>query len=45
MPIPPVHLSQNAFVFSEPNTVCGEIYRYAKVCRVSNVIRPYMEAL
>jgi hypothetical protein len=21
------------------------IYRYAKVCRVSNVIRPYMEAL
>jgi predicted transcriptional regulator of viral defense system len=22
-----------------------EIYRYAKVCRVSNVIRPYMEAL
>jgi predicted transcriptional regulator of viral defense system len=23
----------------------AEIYRYAKVCRVSNVIRPYMEAL
>jgi predicted transcriptional regulator of viral defense system len=23
----------------------NEIYRYAKVCRVSNVIRPYMEAL
>jgi predicted transcriptional regulator of viral defense system len=23
----------------------SEIYRYAKVCRVSNVIRPYMEAL
>jgi hypothetical protein len=22
-----------------------EIYRYAKVCRVGNVIRPYMEAL
>ena len=22
-----------------------EIYHYAKVCRVSNVIRPYMEAL
>jgi predicted transcriptional regulator of viral defense system len=22
-----------------------EVYRYAKVCRVSNVIRPYMEAL
>ena len=22
-----------------------EIYRYAKICRVSNVIRPYMEAL
>jgi len=23
----------------------NEIYRYAKVCRVSNIIRPYMEAL
>ena len=23
----------------------NEIYRYAKMCRVSNVIRPYMEAL
>jgi hypothetical protein len=23
----------------------NEIYRYAKVCRVSNVIRPYTEAL
>jgi predicted transcriptional regulator of viral defense system len=23
----------------------NEIYRYAKVCRVSNVIRPYMESL
>jgi hypothetical protein len=23
----------------------NEIYRYAKVCRVSNVIRLYMEAL
>jgi predicted transcriptional regulator of viral defense system len=23
----------------------NEIYRYAKVCRVSNVIRPYIEAL
>ena len=23
----------------------NEIYRYARVCRVSNVIRPYMEAL
>ena len=23
----------------------NEIYRYAKVCRVSNVIRPYMETL
>ena len=22
-----------------------EVYRYAKICRVSNVIRPYMEAL
>ncbi|MBZ5687064.1 MAG: type IV toxin-antitoxin system AbiEi family antitoxin domain-containing protein [Acidobacteriia bacterium] len=23
----------------------NEIYRYAKICRVSNVLRPYMEAL
>ncbi len=23
----------------------NEVYRYAKICRVSNVIRPYMEAL
>jgi predicted transcriptional regulator of viral defense system len=23
----------------------NEIYHFAKVCRVSNVIRPYMEAL
>jgi predicted transcriptional regulator of viral defense system len=23
----------------------NEIYRYARICRVSNVIRPYMEAL
>jgi len=23
----------------------GEIYRYAKICRVGNVIRPYVEAL
>ena len=23
----------------------NEIYRYAKICRVSNVIRPYMEAM
>jgi predicted transcriptional regulator of viral defense system len=23
----------------------NEIYRYAKVCRVSNVIRPFMESL
>ena len=26
-------------------TTANEIYRYAKICRVSNVIRPYMEAL
>jgi hypothetical protein len=25
--------------------IVNEIYHYAKVCRVSNVIRPYMEAL
>jgi hypothetical protein len=23
----------------------NDIYRYAKICRVSNVIRPYMESL
>ena len=23
----------------------NDIYRYAKICRVRNVIRPYMEAL
>lgn len=23
----------------------NDIYRYAKICRVSNVIRPYLEAL
>jgi hypothetical protein len=23
----------------------NEIYRYAKTCRVNNVIRPYMDAL
>ena len=23
----------------------NEVYRYAKICRVSNIIRPYMEAL
>jgi hypothetical protein len=23
----------------------NDIHRYAKICRVSNVIRPYMEAL
>jgi predicted transcriptional regulator of viral defense system len=23
----------------------NEVYRYAKVCRVSHIIRPYMEAL
>jgi predicted transcriptional regulator of viral defense system len=29
----------------EKKAAVNEIYRYAKVCRVSNVIRPYMEAL
>lgn len=29
----------------EKKATVNEIYRYAKVCRVSNVIRPYMEAL
>jgi predicted transcriptional regulator of viral defense system len=29
----------------QKKTNVNEIYRYAKVCRVSNVIRPYMEAL
>ena len=29
----------------QKKTTINEIYRYAKICRVSNVIRPYMEAL
>jgi predicted transcriptional regulator of viral defense system len=29
----------------EQKASVNEIYRYARVCRVSNVIRPYMEAL
>ncbi len=29
----------------QKKTNVNEIYRYAKICRVSNVIRPYMEAL
>lgn len=29
----------------EKKATVNEIYRYANVCRVSNVIRPYMEAL
>jgi predicted transcriptional regulator of viral defense system len=29
----------------EKKATVNEIYRYAKVCRVNNVIRPYMEAL
>jgi predicted transcriptional regulator of viral defense system len=29
----------------QKKTSINEIYRYAKICRVSNVIRPYMEAL
>lgn len=29
----------------EKKATVNEIYRYAKVCRVGNVIRPYMEAL
>src|ERR1035437_11041094 len=30
---------------SQKKATVKEIYRYAKICRVSNVIRPYMEAL
>jgi predicted transcriptional regulator of viral defense system len=29
----------------QKKTTANEIHRYAKICRVSNVIRPYMEAL
>jgi predicted transcriptional regulator of viral defense system len=29
----------------QKKTSINEIYRYAKICRVSNVIRPYLEAL
>ncbi len=29
----------------EKKASINEVYRYAKICRVSNVIRPYMEAL
>lgn len=29
----------------QKKAMVNEIYRYAKICRVSNVIRPYMEAL
>ncbi len=29
----------------QKKTSVNEIHRYAKICRVSNVIRPYMEAL
>jgi predicted transcriptional regulator of viral defense system len=29
----------------QKKTSINEIYHYAKICRVSNVIRPYMEAL
>jgi len=29
----------------EKKATINEIYRYARICRVSNVIRPYMEAL
>jgi predicted transcriptional regulator of viral defense system len=29
----------------EKKASVNEIYRYAKICRVSNIIRPYMEAL
>jgi predicted transcriptional regulator of viral defense system len=29
----------------EKKATVNEIYRYAKVCRVGNVVRPYMEAL
>jgi predicted transcriptional regulator of viral defense system len=28
----------------EQKTTRGEIHRYAKICRVDNIIRPYMEA-
>jgi predicted transcriptional regulator of viral defense system len=30
---------------SQKKANINDIYRYAKICRVSNVIRPYMEAL
>lgn len=30
---------------SQKKATVNQIYRYAKICRVSNVIRPYMEAL
>jgi predicted transcriptional regulator of viral defense system len=30
---------------SQKKATINDIYRYAKICRVSNVIRPYMEAL
>jgi len=30
---------------SQRKASINDIYRYAKICRVSNVIRPYMEAL
>jgi predicted transcriptional regulator of viral defense system len=30
---------------SQKKASINDIYRYAKICRVSNVIRPYMEAL
>jgi predicted transcriptional regulator of viral defense system len=29
----------------QKKTSINEVYRYAKICRVSNIIRPYMEAL
>jgi predicted transcriptional regulator of viral defense system len=29
----------------QKKTTINEIYRYSKICRVSNVIRPYMETL
>ncbi len=29
----------------QKKTTANEIYRYAKICLVCNVIRPYMEAL
>ncbi len=31
--------------FRQKKATVNEIYHYAKICRVSNVIRPYMEAL